>query len=564
MSDTFKQRLVMIFLAFLAIASFVRMFDVRDVYWDDNCWLLARYARSGLTEFLDDGFSQMRRAPLGVFYYLYFGIHRLSDQPFLYWNTIALLIQMLSTWMVYALVRTLLPKLMLPALVAAVAYVALPLDHTMPYVSGTNYRLGFLLALCSCWLSLRAVLGGRPRLYLLLAVILALFNTIVLTETALPLEVVRLVMIAWVLPVTQSWVTRLRALVGYALLFGFPHLPYVWYRLTFKPYGMYQSVYQHNLGDVFNWHSYYELMQNVPFGLWRHLLSAPNLNPGIVMPLALLAGVGAFLIIRNLMASEGEQASAGHRKAAFFLLLLGLIVILCQQGLLVFAGREFRWGPDSTHGIFIQLGTSLIVSSFSLLLCSKYGNSKLQVFITRLLFPVILAAVALLGVHYNNKNLSLLINESQKQERFWMAFMERFPVLPPRATFIFDIYVDSFHDASDLDTGYDIDAWLNLLYAKNGEEGGFYRYTAMAPEEMRMRRLDFSKLRLGVSTRFGLMDLEAGKTIPIAYRDGVIYAGDEIRGLLPPVPYVEWLAPVARAESQVVEFQYRAKIFPGN
>src|SRR3989304_3820665 len=53
----------------LAAASCVRVWTISGTMWDDNAWLMSAYATHDLQGFLNTGFFEMRRVPLGIVLY---------------------------------------------------------------------------------------------------------------------------------------------------------------------------------------------------------------------------------------------------------------------------------------------------------------------------------------------------------------------------------------------------------------------------------------------------------------------------------------------------------------
>ena len=67
------------FIAILAVLAYGRIYFLRDVFWDDNCWLLSVYASKDIIEYLNTGWFELRRVSLGLFTYYFFSLHRSRD-----------------------------------------------------------------------------------------------------------------------------------------------------------------------------------------------------------------------------------------------------------------------------------------------------------------------------------------------------------------------------------------------------------------------------------------------------------------------------------------------------
>ena len=92
-----------LFIAFLAILSFGRIWFLRDVVWDDNCWLLSVYSTKNLEGFLNTGYVELRRVLHGTFVYYFLKIHKNSDYVYLIWHSINIFIQIASPVFLYLL-----------------------------------------------------------------------------------------------------------------------------------------------------------------------------------------------------------------------------------------------------------------------------------------------------------------------------------------------------------------------------------------------------------------------------------------------------------------------------
>ena len=53
-----KQKIdpLLIFIVYLAVISYGRIYFLYDIVWDDNCWLMAAYTRGNLEQYLNTGF----------------------------------------------------------------------------------------------------------------------------------------------------------------------------------------------------------------------------------------------------------------------------------------------------------------------------------------------------------------------------------------------------------------------------------------------------------------------------------------------------------------------------
>ncbi|MBI3757815.1 MAG: hypothetical protein HY267_07560, partial [Deltaproteobacteria bacterium] len=180
------------YLLLLALACYGRVLFMQDIFWDDNCWLQAIYASDNLSQFLNAGFVEMRRIPLGTFFYYFFNLHKLTDHAVLLWQIFNLAIQVVTPLLIYRLTTNLSSGNRALGTAVAVFFIVAPLDHTLPYLSAINYRFGLLLSVLSMLLSERAVATEKTRWGLLAASLMfSLFTQYTLTESAVALEPAR-------------------------------------------------------------------------------------------------------------------------------------------------------------------------------------------------------------------------------------------------------------------------------------------------------------------------------------------------------------------------------------
>ena len=105
-SPQHKDRIPLILLL-LALASYGRVLFMKDIFWDDNCWLEAIYASNNLSQFLQAGFVEMRRLPLGAFFYYFFDLHKLTNHAIPLWETFNLAVQVVTPLLIYRLTTNL-------------------------------------------------------------------------------------------------------------------------------------------------------------------------------------------------------------------------------------------------------------------------------------------------------------------------------------------------------------------------------------------------------------------------------------------------------------------------
>lgn len=530
---------VKLYLVLMSLLSYVRVALLNDAYWDDNCWLMSRFATDTLSGFLDDGFKEMRRVPLGLFLYGYFGIGTLTGHSLQVLQSFNVLIYLFVPLLMYALTVELSGGNRILGAAAATALIVVPMDHSMPYLSTINYRLGLPIELLSFLLTWRAVREGKTRWGLIgFALVLDVFTQYVLIEAAVALEPVRVGMIMYAL--RSSPVRRRRELIPplEAIVFLLPVVPLVIYKLKFRPYGLYQSMYAPDLQALVDVSRYRDLAKMMLFGFWRMVAAQRHEISIVGIVAATTAAVLTYTVLRGRNASVGEEAVTLESSNYRFLSAFAIAVILFQQLMFLYAGREARWGSDSSHATFMQIGSALVGGMAITFFLTRVPICRFRASICR----VVLAALAATGVYFNNANIDGFVEGTAMQQEFWHKFVARFPSLPEKATFLFDTGIPSYFYTNDLDTGYDLELMLNVIYATSPDAKTLHRYTVLAPEETLNSKFDFAALRpITRMTRFGMSTIDPADTIVVAYKNGKVLVNDEILEVDPKVAYAPWV-----------------------
>ena len=285
---------IALYLIVISLLSYCRVGTLNDLYWDDNCWLLSRFANDSLAGFLDDGFNQMGRIPLGVFLYAYYGLDKLTEHALIILQSFNVLLYLSVPILLFLLASQLAGGNRLYGVAAATVFIVVPLDHTMPYLTAVNYRLGLPLELLSFLLTWRAVsLPSVSRRLIFFALLLDIFTQYVLIEAAVALVPVRIFMIWYASRFNVHGGYATSRVLGLAVVFVVPMIPLVLYKLIFRPYGLYESMYAPDPGALVDWRKYYDLAGMLFFGFWR--LLAPKLSS--------LSGVGIAFAVTAMLAT---------------------------------------------------------------------------------------------------------------------------------------------------------------------------------------------------------------------------------------------------------------------
>jgi hypothetical protein len=462
----------------LAAAGSLRIWTIDGTMWDDNAWLMSIYSTNDLQGFLDTGFVEARRVPLGVFLYGLFWLHKNTELYYVAWHGLNVVTQMGTPFLIYLTIRKLFPEPRLLAFFVAATFAAISLDQTLPYAAAINYRIGLLLGVASFYLTACALMHRRHRVLLSLASLAAAFIAYgVFMEAVVALEPGRLLMVIFVLR-SQQRLSRQKLLVA-GLKWWLPYLlisiPYIAYKLLNKPYGIYAGVYESNMLFWLNWQddinllAYLFLFQWLIFLEYLKQASAASvlLGIGVMVFLAVL-----FIRFKNWGAGSSSKPAKqpkNRRRTVKETLLLGLALMIPSVLLFQYVGRPITWGVYSSHGAVAQFGYAVIIGA--LLTAGYYATGQRSRWkrVVRAGVPLFFGA----GVFFSNLNIDLYRYAHQQEGAFWRAFLERFPTLPEKAIFLFDVRNDSLYRPTYY---YDYELPLNLLYARNASPSDFRRY----------------------------------------------------------------------------------------
>ena len=141
----------------LAAASCVRVWTISGTMWDDNAWLMSAYATHDLQGFLNTGFFEMRRVPLGIVLYPLFWLYKNTNLYYVVWHSLNMVTQIGAPLILYATCLRLFGNQRLLAFLIAATLAVISLDQTLPYASAVNYRIGLLLGIISFYFTVRSV-----------------------------------------------------------------------------------------------------------------------------------------------------------------------------------------------------------------------------------------------------------------------------------------------------------------------------------------------------------------------------------------------------------------------
>ena len=573
-----KAGLSPILIVCLAVISYGRIYFFHDIVWDDNCWLLAAYTSGNLEQFLNTGFYELRRVPMGTFLYYLLSLHKTTNHAYLIWHSINIAVQVLTPVILYLFLKNLLIKRAALSFFIAICFIIFPLDYTLPYLTVTSYRIAILLTIISFYLLVKALIKENTNIYLFfISIIVSGISYYIFMETTVVFEPARMLIIGYLL--YNKGVSR-DILIKRATLLWLPFLlcsiPLIIYKLLIKPYGIYDGVYKTNLLFFFDWKAHRAILKILLLHEWKTLLKYIRDVRGLSIILGFFSIIFCFFMLKEIFSifrtknvgDSGILFMVGKRfeykiDSAIFVLLLGIVLLIPQVVLLEFAGREISFGMNSSHFIPLQIGYSVIMGC---LLYYFYSLKYLRDHLLRLLLSFIIG----LGVFFNNLNLDMHFNSWERQNKFWRAFTTRFPSLPENATFMMDVRDFYFYEATDLDNAYDLEFILNLLYANSKRPEDFRKYKVFPLEEFRPEMADrfrcnqVNEERLERVTHFGKDALNPCEFIIVYYRDGKLLVNREIKEMLPDISYREWLKndfPVLPDKPAAYPLRYKLKGF---
>ncbi len=537
-----------LFIALIAVLSYGKILFLNAVFEDDNCWLLSVYASRDTAEFLKTGWVELRRIPQGIFLYNFLSLHKISSYAFLVWQAINLSIQIISPVVLYLFLKKLFRGKQIPAFWIAGCFIIFPIDTTLPVFSNIFYRLGIAFTIISFYLTARAVEKNIQWLFLSIAVVLTAVSQYFLLEGTVAFEPARLFVVANIL---QHKKIEIKTIVRRTVIICAPFIaltiPIVAYKLIFKPYGIYFGEYKTDPLFFLDWKMHKQLIKMLVFNNWYALFKSYVLYASkwsvILAISAIILWFHFFRANPIFVGSTSKSVDERKRfrenlienlKSVKFILLSGIIFFIPAMLMYEFAGRVPIFGVNSRHGIILQIGYSILLGSLlwfffkAFRYLRKPGTLKVTV---ALLFG--------LGVFINNLNLDLYFDSLTKQKQFWKTFVARFPALPEKTDFFMDIQADTTAYSVNLDTSYDLELVLNVLYATSENPEKFRNYRVLAPDEWKTvegyaKSGNFSYERI---SHWGKESINSNSLIVIHYRKDKLLVNREILKKYPDIYY---------------------------
>lgn len=479
------------FVIVLAAMAFLRVWSVQDVIWDDNAWLLTLYDSGNLSDFLEGGFTELQRPQLGTYLYGLFWFYQHTEYFYVIWHGINTLTALVSPLLLYLLLKRMFPKQHELAVFSAVAFVVFHLDLTLLFASASNYRIGLMLALVSFLFLERAVRDpkGIAVGWLIASICAAVASHSLFIEATVTLEPARWLMLFHLLRSRQTGTNQVwRRATGLWAFFVLAAAPLIIYKLTHKPFGLFEDIYPLNPLFFMEWRSMLSSLAHYLLFYWVVMLEHLDAVTPTSWVLGLTAAAFSYFMFfwrlgtpllaetrSSLTCQVAADGSATDTISARAFLLFGVAAFLPSFLFFQFIGRPpTSWDFDSSHTAIPQLGYAMIVGW---LLTRAY-----QMSITRdkrdpwmkYFFATLIGA----GIFFANANIDQYLQAWKSQSRFWTAFVNRFPAIPENSYFIFDIPRSTLY--ADLGNIYDLEFQLNLLYATSDKPSPFRQTRAQA------------------------------------------------------------------------------------
>ncbi len=542
----------------LAILSFGRSIWLNDVAWDDNCWLLSYYSTDSLDGFLKTGFYELKRVPMGILYYYYYSLHKLTEHAHLVWNIFNLLIQVLSPLVLYRLAVNVFRGRTFAAFLIGVAFILCPIDMTLPYYANINYRLGTFFCILSFYLTERAISDRISWKMLSAAIVSSAFPVYFLLETAITLEPARLLFIIFLLNKRYTG----RSSIVYAILktwtpFVLACIPLVIYKLLSKPYGIYANIYTMDPMFFMNLKMHAKIIRHFLFYDWFIYIKNIGHTGIITIITSLIVFTAASVLYRIPTFRDYVKPAEDRVNYSVKGILFGLALIIPAVMMYEFAGRVPAPGMEGRHGTILQFGYAI---AFGSLLYLLYVSLTARAMKRTAALSIILFLGT--GVFFNNLNLDLFDLGQQYQQDFWKKFTKRFPVLPRKADFLIDAADGSPFYNADLEAYYELEFPLNMLYARSSDPANFRRYRAYAISEGIRGEWKSPDLKnFSRMSHSGKDTFSPDKLIIIYYRGDNILVNNEILTSYPEAPYKMWLNRPAPEFSDIMpQYPLRQKL----
>lgn len=555
----------------LSSLAFLRIWFVRDIIWDDNFWLEIIYECQSYDCFFKTGFLDMARPQLAPYIYSLFWSYQHTEYFYVIWHGINTLTLLGPPLLLFLFLKNLFPDKQELAFFSAAAFVIFHLDQTLAFAAASNYRIGITLTILSFFLTERAFQKNEVRWrYLMAAAVCAALSHSVFIEATLTLEPARGLAIAYLVRSRLTWARPVwKWTLRYWYLFVLMTFPIIEYKFLNKVSGLYGHLYDINPLFFLEWRNTLIAVAHYLQFSWLTTLHHLDMVTVTSWALGVGASIGAYFILYKterstafgrLRTKSGSDAKSPILRSAWrsdrkFLLFSAVAFFLPAVFFQVVSRPPITiMETSSSHAVVPLMGYAMLAGW---LLAVFYKASILR---NRRdpWMKYFVAAIFGVGVFFNNATIDQYLESWTVQNRFWTAFVQRFPAVPEGKHFVFDIpKLPVLY--SDTNNVYSLEFQLNLLYATSVAPSPFRRVTvnevevwsqyvgAAFFEEARKRNAssfgdkNFIDQPIRTNTFFGPKTIKPEDFIFVHYRDDVLLVNEEISEKYHDIWYRDWL-----------------------
>jgi len=551
------------------ILSYIRIFFLNQVFWDDFHFLQSVYSSSNIADFLkNSGFIELRRVPQGVFLYLVFSLFKVSNQAFVILHLIAIAVQIITPVLLYLLIMRLFRN-KLAAFIIGLSLVVLPIDATVPVFTIFIYRFGLMFTVISFYLTQKAFAGKFRWPYLISALLVSLVSNYFFVESAVVLEPARLFMFGLILYQNGYKMKEvISRSLGYGVWFVLICAPNILYKILYKPYGIHQGFYTADPLFFLKWKLHLKYLIMLTSGNLVYFMQGIEYFSSWSIMMGLISALTTYFLLKKrcslgfgfreldsfsiLPYRTGKSNEANINLIIFFGLLLLVPVVLMYE---MFADAPIDVGFETRHGCIMQFGNALIIGG---LICAIIKKFFFTLQYRNQYIAISIAALLGLGVFFNNLNLDRYFAFWRQQQQFYTGFMERFPALPENSTFIFDIQEKvplKYHWYAF----YNVDCYINMLYAKS-ENPREFREHKVAEWGFLNEQHKIDSTKYAVLSYWGKDVFDTSKLIMVRWQAGELLVNREILDKYPNIAYKELADKDSPVIPSVAEYPLRKKI----
>jgi hypothetical protein len=251
-----------------------------------------------------------------------------------------------------------------------------------------------------------------------------------------------------------------------------------------------------------------------------------------------------------------KNALAKHWNSERLFLLFGVAFSVPPACLFMYAQLALYGSHmNSSHAALLQIGFAFLAGTLLFIVYSVSRSLPRMETIGRWCMALLLG----LGVFMTNKHLDLYFYSWEQQTQFWQSFTQRFPRLPEKAVFFFDVQDDAY--VSDLRNYYDFEFQLNLLYARSAAPEQFHKYSVYTMEDFARNSKHLANEKLiQRPTHLGPEVLNPREFIVVRYRNDELLVNREIAERYPDIAYKPWLDKDVPLLPEPVFYVFRHKL----